>query len=141
LVQWLGVSVPQREKRRVNDQSHPNAAIQHWQFPSGAKWLPVYFQRRARFSSSLLVDFFSSWRCLISRCSITPRSILSDFQHSLCFEHTTVVPVRSLVQWLTESANLSLESSHSKHFIYSIKMNQIPFIYVNKAVIESTDST
>ena len=36
-------------------------------------------------------------------------------------------PYKPLPQWL-KHANLSLESSHSKHFIYSIKVSQIPYV-------------
>jgi hypothetical protein len=53
-----------------------------------------------RVSSSLSIDLFSSWRCLVSRCSIRPK---------LNFGHTASV-VFALAQWL-KHANISLEPS------------------------------
>jgi hypothetical protein len=63
------------------------------------------------------------------------RSNFLDFQHNLHFGHTRE-PIRAVVQRL-KHANLSLELSHSKHFIYSIKMSQIPYSDVNKVDIDN----
>jgi hypothetical protein len=85
-----------------------------------------------------LVDLFLLLMALAASslaARLHQRSNFLDFQHSLHFEHTGE-PVRAVVQRL-KHANLSLELSHSNHFIYSIKMSQIPYSDVNKVVIDN----
>jgi hypothetical protein len=91
----------------------------------------IWFRPACRFISS---PYGAGCLRVVSRSArLRQRSNFLDFQHSVRFKHNRE-PGRAVVQRL-KHANLSLELSHSKHFIYSIKTSQIPYSVVNKAVI------